>query len=31
MRQIDEAKRICRAGPARAACLAGAMDGVITA
>jgi WhiB family transcriptional regulator, redox-sensing transcriptional regulator len=30
-RQIDEAKPICRACPARAACLAWAMDGVITA
>jgi len=29
--QIDEAKRIYRACPAQAACLAWAMDGVITA
>ncbi len=31
LRQIDEAKRICRTCPAQAACLAWAMDGVITA
>ena len=30
LRQIDEAKRICRACPARAACLAWAIDHGIT-